>query len=80
MRHTVKMPRVADTTDEVMVAQWLVAVGDDVAVGQDLLSVETDKAQVAVPSPVAGTVAALLVAAEDEIVTGAPLLTIESAS
>jgi len=75
----VKMPRAADTVDEVMVSGWVVAVGADVAAGDPLLRVETDKALVEVPSPVAGTLVEQLVAVDDEIATGTPIAVIESA-
>lgn len=70
MRTTVKLPKVADTGDEVAVEEILVAVGDSVGQGDPLLAVETDKAVVEVPSPVAGTVVEVLVSVGDEIRTG----------
>ncbi len=79
MRMTVKMPRAADTVDEVMVSEWVVAVGAAVAAGDPILRVETDKALVEVPSPVAGTLVEQLVAVDDEIATGTPIAVIESA-
>ena len=79
MRMTVKMPRAADTVDEVMISEWVVAVGADVAAGDPLLRVEPDKALVEVPSPVAGTLVEQLVAIDDEIATGTPIAVIESA-
>lgn len=78
MRMTVKMPRVADTGDEVVVSQWLVAVGDEVAAGAGLMMVETVKALVEVPSPVGGTLTELLVAVDDEVITGTPIVVIDS--
>jgi len=78
VRMTVKMPRVSDTMDEVVVSEWLVAVGDEVAAGAGLLMVETAKAMVAVPSPVGGTLTELLVAIDDEVTTGTPIVVIDS--
>jgi len=78
VRMTVKMPRVADTGDEVVVSQWLVAVGDEVAAGAGLMMVETVKALVEVPSPVGGTLTELLVAVDDEVITGTPIVVIDS--
>lgn len=75
---TVKMPRAADTVDEVVVSEWAVATGTLVAVGDPLIRVETDKALVEVPSPVAGTLLEQLVAIDDEITTGTPIAVIES--
>ncbi len=78
MNMTVKMPRAADTVDEVMVSEWVVEPGATIAVGDPLIRVETDKALVDVPSPVAGTLVEQLVSIDDEIATGTPIATIES--
>lgn len=64
------MPRVGETVDEVYLVDWNKAVGDVVAVGDDLMEVETDKATVQVPSPVAGTLIEIFFKAGDEIKTG----------
>jgi pyruvate/2-oxoglutarate dehydrogenase complex dihydrolipoamide acyltransferase (E2) component len=77
MRLTVKLPRVADTATEVAVTRLLVGIGSAVAQGEPIVIVETDKAEVEVPSPVAGTVVEVLVGAGDEIEIGAPLLVLE---
>lgn len=70
MKMTIKMPRVGETVDEVYLVDWNKAVGDVVAVGDDLMEVETDKATVQVPSPVAGTLIEIFFKAGDEIKTG----------
>ena len=49
-----------------------------IAVGQALLLVETDKANVEIPSPFAGTVTDILVAVGEEVATGMPTLAIEA--
>ena len=49
MRCQVKMPKVGDAVDKVAVVSISAAVGDRVAAGQELLIVETDKANVEVP-------------------------------
>lgn len=77
MRATIKLPRVAETVDEVVVSEWLVDQGDVVAQGQALMRVETDKALVEVPSPVDGVVAEKLVHVDEEISTGHPILIVE---
>jgi pyruvate/2-oxoglutarate dehydrogenase complex dihydrolipoamide acyltransferase (E2) component len=48
-------------TEEVEVAAVMVSVGDAVEAGQALLEVETDKANMELEAPVAGTVAEILV-------------------
>lgn len=70
MKMTIKMPRVGETVDEVYLVDWNKSVGDVVAIGEDLMEVETDKATVQVPSPVAGTLVEIFFKAGDEIKTG----------
>lgn len=78
MRMTIKMPRVGDTVDSVYLVAWKKAVGEDIAVGEMLLEVETDKATVEVPSPIAGKVVELLFKVDDEIKTGDPIVICDS--
>lgn len=78
MRQIVKLPKLGDTANEVLVLEWNVAPGDSVAAGDVLMRVETDKVEADVPSPVAGTVAELRVDVEDEVEVGAALCVIES--
>jgi pyruvate dehydrogenase E2 component (dihydrolipoamide acetyltransferase) len=78
MRMTVKMPRAADTVDEFVVSEWVIEPGTAVAAGDPIMRVETDKAVVEVPAPVAGTFVEQLVAVDDEITTGTPIAVIES--
>lgn len=54
------MPRVGDTVDEVYLVAWKVAIGDTITIGEMIMEVETDKATVEVPSPIAGTILELL--------------------
>ena len=61
MRHTLNMPKLGDSVSEVVVLEWHVAPGDSVAVGDPLVSVETDKIDTDVPATIAGTVVELLV-------------------
>jgi pyruvate dehydrogenase E2 component (dihydrolipoyllysine-residue acetyltransferase) len=51
-----RLPDVGEGLTEAQVVQWLVAVGDQVAVDQPLVEVETAKSVVELPSPYAGTV------------------------
>lgn len=78
MKSTVKLPRVAETVDEVIISEIDVQVGSQVAAGDILMRVETDKALVEVPTPIAGVVVELLVSIDDEVGTGAPIVVIES--
>jgi 2-oxoglutarate dehydrogenase E2 component (dihydrolipoamide succinyltransferase) len=74
----VKLPKLAETTDVMVLSEWLVAVGERVQPEQPLAMIETDKVSVELPSPMSGTVIELLVDADDEISTGDPVCVIEN--
>lgn len=78
MRHKVKLPRLSEAVDNVLVIEWCCGPGDVVDVGDVLMNVETDKVEAEVPAPVAGTVHELLVEAGDEVETGTPICFIET--
>ncbi|MEN1944353.1 dihydrolipoyllysine-residue acetyltransferase [Luteimonas sp. MJ293] len=63
--------------DDVPVIEVLVAVGDRVEKDQGLVTLESDKATMEVPSPFAGVVKELKVAIDDKIAEGAVVATIE---
>ena len=44
MAEVIRMPKMSDTMEEGVIASWLVKVGDEVASGDILAEVETDKA------------------------------------
>jgi pyruvate dehydrogenase E2 component (dihydrolipoamide acetyltransferase) len=76
---TVETVRVPDLggAEEVEVIEISVAVGDRVEVDQTLLVLESEKATMELPSPVAGVIARFLVVEGDKITkTGVPLLEI----
>ena len=73
----ITMPRVAETVDSVYLVSWLKAVGDMVNEGEDLLEVETDKAQLTVPSPASGKITELRFAIYAEINTGDVIAVLE---
>lgn len=72
----VKVPDIGDF-DGVPVTEILVAVGDEVAVEDPLVALESEKATMEVPSPQAGTVKSIAVSVGDEVSEGALLLTLE---
>ncbi len=72
----VKVPDIGDF-DGVPVTEILVAVGDEVAVEDPLVALESEKATMEVPSPQAGTVKSIDVSVGDEVSEGALLLTLE---
>jgi pyruvate dehydrogenase E2 component (dihydrolipoamide acetyltransferase) len=71
------MPDLGEGLEEGEVVAWLVAAGDEVELDQPLVEVETAKATVEIPSPIAGLVATLHGAVGDTILVGAPLVTFE---
>lgn len=77
MTTTVMLPKLAETTDVIVIDEWLVAPGDVVDEGQALANVETDKAIVELPSPSAGTIVELLVPAGEEASTGDDICVID---
>lgn len=70
MSQEIALPRVGETVDSVFLVTWLKQVGDQVNKGDDLLEVETDKAQVTIQSPSTGKIAKLLFNVDAEIKTG----------
>jgi pyruvate dehydrogenase E2 component (dihydrolipoamide acetyltransferase) len=67
------MPRLSDSMEEGVVLKWLKQVGDEVAVGDELVEVETDKANMAYESDVAGTLTEILAQEGDTLEIGAPI-------
>ena len=65
--------------ESAQISEWMVKVGDEVTAEQPLLLVESDKASVEVPSPVAGKVAELLVNPGDTVTNGQDFVVIEAA-
>ncbi|MGD8588947.1 MAG: dihydrolipoyllysine-residue acetyltransferase [Chromatiales bacterium] len=61
----------------VEIIEVLVSSGDEVAVEESLLTLESDKATMEIPSPHAGTVKDLLVKVGDKVSEGHKLLTLE---
>lgn len=60
-----------------VVQEVMVAVGDTVEVGQEVVTIESMKMLTPVPSPLAGRVTAVHVEAGGYVDEGAPLLTLE---
>lgn len=71
------LPDLGEGLTEAELVRWLVAVGDSVTIDQPVAEVETAKAVVEVPSPFAGTVAALHGAEGETLDVGKPLISID---
>jgi pyruvate dehydrogenase E2 component (dihydrolipoamide acetyltransferase) len=67
------MPQLGLTMERGSIVEWLVAEGDEIAAGQEIFGVETDKAVVAVEAHQAGTLARILVPEGQEVAVGTVL-------
>ena len=76
---SVVVPDIGDF-DQVDVVEVLVAVGDEVSVDQSLITLESDKASMEVPSPAAGRVVGIAVELGGQVGEGDLILTIEAAA
>ena len=75
----VKVPDIGDFKD-VAVIEVFVKAGEKVEAEQSLITLETDKAAMEVPSPAAGVVKELKVKVGDKVSEGSVILTLESSS
>jgi pyruvate dehydrogenase E2 component (dihydrolipoamide acetyltransferase) len=73
------MPRLSDSMEEGTILTWLKQVGDEVAVGDELVEVETDKANMAYESDVAGTLTEILAQEGDTLAIGSPIAVVGDA-
>jgi dihydrolipoamide dehydrogenase len=75
----IRVPDIGDFTD-VPIIEVLVNVGDEVQAEDPLITLESDKATMDVPSPSAGTVRELRVSVGDTVSEGSPILMLEGAA
>jgi pyruvate dehydrogenase E2 component (dihydrolipoamide acetyltransferase) len=74
---TIKLPELGENVDSGEVTKILVSQGETVTKDQALLELETDKATIEVPSPVAGTIEELHVQEGRKVKVGDALFTLE---
>jgi len=74
----IKVPDIGDF-DEVEIIEVLVSVDDSIEANQDIITLESDKAAMEIPSDVAGTIVGLNVAVGDKVAEGSVILTLETA-
>ena len=72
----IKIPNIGDFKD-IPIIEVMVKAGDKVEVEQSLISLETDKAAMDVPSPTAGVVKELKVKVGDKVTQGSVILILE---
>ncbi|MCK5812836.1 MAG: dihydrolipoyl dehydrogenase [Cocleimonas sp.] len=73
----VNVPDIGDF-DQVEITEILVAVGDTVEVEDSLITVESDKASMEIPSSVSGTVTEILIKNGDHVAQGSPIVRIDA--
>lgn len=78
MDHQVKVPDMGTTTDEIEIVEWLVAPGDTVTVGQELVNVETDKATMPIEATVAGKIKSIDAQSGQQVVKGDVIAVIDT--
>jgi len=76
-RQKVLVPDIGDFT-EVEIVEVMVAVGDEVGAEDSLITLETDKAAMDVPSPAAGKVVEMAVGEGDKVSQGSLILVLEA--
>ncbi len=74
------VPDLGEGLEDATITGWSVAVGDDVELNQTLCTVETNKAEVEIPSPYAGRIVELGGAEGDTLAVGAVLVRIATDS
>jgi pyruvate dehydrogenase E2 component (dihydrolipoamide acetyltransferase) len=67
------MPRLSDSMEEGTILTWLKQVGDEVAVGDELVEIETDKANMAYEADTAGTLQEILAQEGETLPIGTPI-------
>jgi pyruvate dehydrogenase E2 component (dihydrolipoamide acetyltransferase) len=71
------LPDVGEGLTEAEIVGWRISVGDEIAVNQPIVDIETAKAVVELPSPFTGRVTALLVEPGAVVPVGTPILAVE---
>src|SRR6476659_6816758 len=64
------MPRLSDSMEEGTVLRWLKSPGDEVSLGEELVEIETDKANMVYEAPGAGTLVEIVAQEGDTLPIG----------
>ncbi len=67
------MPRLSDSMEEGTILVWMKQVGDEIAIGDEIVEIETDKANMAYESDVAGTLTEILAQEGETLAIGTPI-------
>ncbi|MGA9634727.1 MAG: biotin/lipoyl-containing protein, partial [Solirubrobacterales bacterium] len=74
------MPRLSDSMEEGTVLRWMKGVGDAVEVGEELVEIETDKANMVYEADAGGTLVEILAQEGDTLPVGDPIARVGDAS
>ncbi|MDP4539714.1 2-oxoglutarate dehydrogenase complex dihydrolipoyllysine-residue succinyltransferase [Qipengyuania sp. DY56-A-20] len=77
MAKEIQVPTLGESVTEGTIGEWLKKPGDAVAVDEPIVSLETDKVAVEVPSPVAGVIKELKAEEGDTVEVGAVIAIVE---
>ena len=70
MATPIRMPALAQTSDELRLTAWLKTEGDQVAEGEPLFAAETDKAELEIEATVSGTLLCCLAGPGETVSAG----------
>jgi pyruvate/2-oxoglutarate dehydrogenase complex dihydrolipoamide acyltransferase (E2) component len=70
MAETVKLPKWGLTMEEATIKEWLLEPGEAVKQGDIIATVESEKAEIELPSPVGGVFAKALVGESETVPVG----------
>ena len=80
MASEVTMPRLSDSMEEGTILKWLVSQGDEVKRGQELVEIETDKANMTYEADTDGTLVEIVAEEGDTLAIGEVIARIGDAS
>jgi pyruvate dehydrogenase E2 component (dihydrolipoamide acetyltransferase) len=80
MASEVTMPRLSDSMEEGTILKWLVSEGDEVERGQEIVEIETDKANMTYESDASGTLVEIVVTEGSTVPLGEVIARIGDAS
>jgi pyruvate dehydrogenase E2 component (dihydrolipoamide acetyltransferase) len=72
------MPRLSDSMEEGTILVWMKRVGEAIELGEEIVEIETDKANMAYEADVAGVLTAILAAEGDTVDVGTPIAVVEA--
>ena len=80
MAEEIVMPRLSDSMEEGTILKWMKGVGDEVALGDELVEIETDKANMVFEADAAGTLIEIVAGEGDTLPIGEVIARVGEAS